>query len=103
MTMSRVPRPRESKTLPSFVLGCLACGAAIFVATGLRAESLGAVLAGLGFAVYALSTYRDPVVFRTPLLQALRVAPVKATLEQGLDLIAALLVAFGLLLSWSSF
>jgi len=101
--MSRFPRSRDSKTLPWFAVGCLACGSAIFVATGLRDESVGAVLAGVGFAVYALSTYRDPIVFRAPLLEALRVAPAKAPLEHGLDLIAALLVAGGLLLRWSAF
>lgn len=100
--MSRVLSSRESKTLPWFVIGCLVCGAAIFIATGLRDESLGAVLAGIGFAVYAVSTYRDPVVFRMPLPEALRVAAAaKGPLEQGLDLIAALLVAGGFVLRWS--
>jgi hypothetical protein len=100
--MSRFPPSRESKTLPWFVVACLLCAAALFIATGLRDESLGAVLAGVGFAVYGISTYRDPVVFRTPLLVTLRVAPVKSPFEQGLDLIALSLVASGLLLRWTT-
>jgi hypothetical protein len=100
--MSRLPPSRKSKTLPWFAVGCVLCGAAIFIATGIRDESLGTVLAGIGFAIYGLSAYLDPVVFETPLLDALRRAPVKAPLEQGLDLISALLVAGGLLLRWSA-
>ena len=101
--MSRARRSKKSKTLAPFAVGCVLVGAAIFVATGLRDESLGTVLAGLGFAVFGLSTYLNPIVFETPLLEALRRAPVKAPLEQGLDVIAVLLVASGLLLRWSAF
>jgi flagellar biosynthesis/type III secretory pathway ATPase len=89
--------------LAPFAVGCVLVGAALFISTGLRDESLGSVIAGFGFALYGLSTYLDPVVFETPLLEALRRAPVKAPLEQGLDVIAALLVASGLLLRWSAF
>jgi hypothetical protein len=99
--MSRSPPSRQSNALPWFVLGCVLSGAAIFIATGLRDDSLGSVIAGIGFVVYGISTYRDPVVFRTPLVEALRRAPVKGLVEQGLDVIALLLVTGGFLLRWS--
>lgn len=92
---------RESKTLPAYVIFCLCTGAAIFIASGLRDESLGSVIAGIGFLIYGVSTYRDPVVFRTPLVEALRHAPTKGPIERGLDLIALLAVASGLVLNWS--
>jgi len=99
--MSRSPVSRQSNTLPWFALGCLLSGAAIFIGTGLRDESLGSVIAGMGFALYGISIYRDPVVFRTPLLEALRRAPTKGPMELGFDVIALLLVTSGLLLRWS--
>jgi len=99
--MQRAPRIRESGALSFYVLGCLWTGAAIFVAAGLREASLGAVIAGLGFAVYGVSTYRDPVVFQRPLRDALARPPTKGPIERGLDLIALVAIACGLLvLSW---
>ena len=98
--MKRAPRARESSTLPSYVIGCLWVGAAIFIAAGLRDASLGAVIAGIGFAVYGISTYRDPVVFRTPLLAALERQPFKRPVERGLDLIAIVAIACGLVVLW---
>ena len=95
--MKRALRAGESGSLPFYVIGCLSVGAAIFIATGLRNASLGAVIAGIGFAVYAVSTYRDPVVFRRPLLSALERAPTKGPVELGLDLIALVTIAGGLL------
>jgi hypothetical protein len=99
--MKRAAPSRESKTLPVYAILCLWTGAAIFIATGLRDESLGSVIAGIGFLLYGVSTYRDPVVFSTPLVEALRRAPVKGPIERGLDLIALFTVASGLLLNWS--
>src|SRR5262249_39704413 len=96
-TMKRAPRVRESHVLPFYVIGCLWTGAAIFIAAGLRDASLGAVIAGIGFALYGVSVYRDPVVFRTPLLAALARPPTKSPIERGLDLIAIAAVACGLL------
>jgi hypothetical protein len=100
--MKRVPPTRESATLPLYAIGCLFTGAAIFVAAGLRDSSLGAVIAGIGFALYGVSTYRDPVVFRRPLIASLAHAPAKRPLERGLDLIAIVAVAAGLLVLWAS-
>jgi hypothetical protein len=99
--MKRVVPIRASKTLPVYAILCLCAGAAIFISTGLRDESLGSVIAGIGFLVYGVSTYRDPVVFSTPLVEAMRRAPAKGPIEHGLDLIALLAVASGLLLNWS--
>ncbi len=99
--MKRALPIRESKTLPMYAILCLCTGAAIFIVSGWRDESLGSVMAGIGFAIYAVSTYRDPVVFRTPLVEALRRTPTKGPIERGLDLIALLTVASGLLLNWS--
>jgi hypothetical protein len=96
--MKRAPWVRESSTLPFYAITCLWAGAAIFISVGLRDASLGAVVAGIGFAVYGFSTYRDPVVFRTPLLAALERAPSKGPIEQGLDLIAIIAIACGLIL-----
>jgi hypothetical protein len=99
--MKPAPRVRESNVLPFYAIGCLWVGAAIFIAAGLRDASLGAVIAGLGFAIYGISTYRDPVVFRTPLLEALERPPIKGPVERGLDLIAIVAIACGLLvLGW---
>jgi hypothetical protein len=84
-----------------YVLGCLWTGAAIFIAAGLRDASLGAVIAGIGFAVYGVSTYRDPVVFRRPLLDAISRPPVKRPIERGLDVIAIVAIACGLLVVWN--
>jgi hypothetical protein len=100
--MKPAPPIRESKTLPVYAILCLWTGAAIFIASGLRDETLGSVVAGIGFLVYGVSTYRDPVVFRTPLVEALRRTPVKGPIERGLDFIALMAVASGLLLNWSS-
>ena len=94
------PRARESSTFPFYAIGCLWVGAAIFIATGLRDASLGAVIAGIGFAVYGFSTYRDPVVFSRPLLMALERAPVKGPVERGLDFIAIVAIACGLVVLW---
>ena len=99
--MKRAPGARESSTLPFYAIGCLWVGAAFFIAAGLRDASLGAVVAGIGFAVYGFSTYRDPVVFRRPLLTALEHPPIKGPVERGLDFIALIAVASGLLLNWS--
>ena len=99
--MKRTLPIRESKTLPVYAILCLWTGAAIFIASGLRDESLGSVIAGLGFLVYGVSTYRDPVVFRTTLVEALRRPPSKGPIERGLDFIALITVASGLLLNWS--
>jgi hypothetical protein len=98
--MKRATRVRESGTLPLYAIGCLGAGAAIFIAAGLRDASLGAVIAGIGFAVYAVSTYRDPVVFRRPLLAALERPPIKGPVERGLDFIAIVAIACGLLVLW---
>jgi hypothetical protein len=98
--MKRAPQLRESRSLPLYALGCLWTGAAIFIAAGLRDASLGAVIAGIGFAVYGASTYRDPVVFRRPLLDALDRPPIKGPIERGLDLIAIVAIACGLLVMW---
>jgi len=98
--MKRAPLVRESSSLPFYAVGCLGVGAAIFIAAGLRDASVGAVTAGIGFAVYAVSTYRDPVVFSRPLLRALERAPSKGPLERGLDLIAIVAIAGGLLVLW---
>jgi hypothetical protein len=98
--MERAPRARESSSLPFYAISCVWVGAAIFIAAGLRDASLGAVIAGIGFAVYGFSTYRDPVVFRTSLLATLERAPVKGPVERGLDLIAIVAIACGLLLLW---
>jgi len=98
--MKRAPRVHESRTLPFYAIGCLWVGAAIFIAAGLRDASLGAVLAGIGFAVYGFSTYRDPAVFRRPLLTALERAPVKGPIERGLDFIAIVAIACGVLVMW---
>lgn len=98
--MQRAPRPRESSTLPLYAIGCLWVGAAIFIAAGLRDASLGAVIAGIGFAVYGLSTYRDPVVFGRPLLAALERPPVKGPIDRGLDFIAIVAIACGLIVLW---
>jgi len=100
--MRRVPRARESSSLPFYAIGCLWAGAAIFIAAGLRDASLGAVIAGIGFAVYGLSTYRDPVVFRRPLLAALVRPPIKGPIERGLDFIAIFAIASGLIVFWWS-
>jgi hypothetical protein len=99
--MKRTLPIRESQTLPAYVLLSLFTGAAIFIASGLRDESLGSVIAGIGFLIYGVSTYRDPVVFRTTLVEALRRTPTKGPIERGLDLIAIVTVASGLLLRWS--
>lgn len=99
--MRRALRNRESTALHFYVIGCLWAGAAIFIAAGLRDASLGAVIAGIGFAIYAVSTYRDPVVFRRPLLAALERPPIKGPIERGLDLIAIAAIACGLLVLWS--
>jgi hypothetical protein len=99
--MKRAPRARESGTLHFYLLGCLWTGAAIFIAAGLRDASLGAVIAGLGFAVYGVSMYRDPVVFSRPLLEALERSPSKGPIERGLDLIAIVAIAYGLLVLWA--
>jgi hypothetical protein len=99
--MKRAVPIRESKTLPVYAILCLWTGAAIFIATGLRDESLGSVIAGIGFLIYGVSTYRDPVVFSTPLVEALRRTPTKGPIERGLDLVALFAVASGLLLNWS--
>jgi hypothetical protein len=93
---------RESKTLPLYAILCLWTGAGIFIASGLRDQALGSVVAGIGFLIYGASTYRDPVVFRTPLIEALRRTPVKGPIERGLDFIALMAVAGGLLLNWAS-
>jgi len=98
--MKRAPQARESSSLPFYAIGCLWAGAAIFIAAGLRDTSLGAVIAGIGFAVYGLSAYRDPVVFRRPLLAALERPPVKGPVELGLDVIAIVAIAGGLLMLW---
>jgi hypothetical protein len=98
--MRRAPQVRESNVLPFYAIGCLCVGAAIFIAAGLRDASLGAVIAGIGFAVYGVSTYRDPVFFRTPLLAALERPPVKGPVERGLDLIAIVAIACGILVLW---
>ena len=98
--MKRAPQARQSSTLPFYAVGCLWAGAAIFIATGLREASLGAVIAGIGFAVYGFSTYRDPVVFARPLLAALEHAPSKGPIGHGLDLIAVLAIACGAILLW---
>jgi hypothetical protein len=98
--MKRAPQVRESSTIPFYVIGCLWAGAAIFVAAGLRDASLGAVIAGIGFAVYGFSTYRDPVVFSTPLHAALERAAIKGPIERGLDVIAIVAIACGLLVMW---
>jgi hypothetical protein len=98
--MRHAPRVRESNILPLYAIGCLWAGAAIFVAAGLRDASLGAVIAGIGFAVYGVSTYRDPIVFRTRLIAALESPPVKGLVERGLDLIAIVAIACGLLMLW---
>ena len=100
--MKRAPRARESSTLPFYAIGCLVAGAAIFIAAGLRDASLGAVIAGIGFAVYAFSTYRDPVVFERPLLSAIERPPAKGPLELGLDVIAIAVIASGLVVLWWS-
>jgi hypothetical protein len=95
------PQVRESSALPLYVIGCLWAGAAIFVAVGLRDASLGAVIAGIGFALYGISAYRDPVVFRRPPLAAFERPPVKGPVERGLDLIAIVAIACGLVvLCW---
>ncbi len=100
--MTRAPRVRESSILPFYAIGCLWVGAALFIAAGLRDASVGAVIAGLGFAVYGFSTYRDPVVFRTPLLAVLKHPPAKGPVERGLDVIAIVAIACGLIvLGWS--
>jgi hypothetical protein len=75
--MKPAPRVRESNVLLFYAIGCVWVGAAIFIAAGLRDASLGAVIAGVGFAIYGISAYRDPVVFRTPLLAALEHPPAK--------------------------
>jgi hypothetical protein len=98
--MKRAPRSRESTPLHFYAIGCLSAGAAIFIATGLRDASLGAVIAGIGFAIYAVSTYRDPVVFARPLLAALERPPIKGPVELGLDLIAIVAIACGLVVLW---
>jgi hypothetical protein len=98
--MKRAARVRESGTLPFYTIGCLWVGAAIFIAAGLRDASLGAVIAGIGFAAYGFSTYRDPVVFRRPLLTALARAPTKGPVERGLDFIGIVAIACGLLVLW---
>jgi hypothetical protein len=95
--MNRAPRVRESRTLPFYAIGCLWVGAATFIAAGLRDASLGAVIAGIGFALYGISACRDPVVFRRPLLAALEQPPVKGPVERGLDVIAIVAIACGLL------
>ena len=100
--MKRTLPIREAKTLPAYAIFCLLTGAAIFIASGLRDESLGSVIAGLGFLIYGVSTYRDPVVFRTTLVEALRRTPTKGPIERGLDFIALMAVASGLLLNWAS-
>jgi len=95
--MMRAPRVRESSSVPFYAIGCLWAGAAIFIAAGLRDASLGAVIAGIGFAVYWFSTYRDPVLFRRPLLAALARPPIKGPIERGLDFIAIVAIACGML------
>ncbi len=95
--MRPAPQVRESKVLPVYVIACLWVGAAIFIAAGLRDASLGAVIAGIGFALYGISACRDPVVFRTPLLAALEQPPLKGPVERGLDVIAIVAIACGLL------
>ena len=100
--MRHAPRVRESNVLPLYAIGCLWAAAAIFIAAGLRDASLGAVIAGIGFAVHGVSTFRDPVVFRRPLLVTLEHPPVKGAIERGLDLIAIVAIACGLLvLGWA--
>ena len=98
--MKRAPQTRESSSLPFYAIGCLGVGAAIFIATGLRDASVGAVIAGIGFAVYGVSTYRDPIVFRQTLIATLERPPVKGPVERGLDLIATVVTACGLLVLW---
>ena len=88
------------RNLPLYAIGCLSAGAAIFIAARLRDASLGAVIAGIGFALYGVSAYRDPVVFRKPLLAALARPPIKGPIELGLDLIAIVAIACGLLVLW---
>jgi hypothetical protein len=95
--MRLAPQVRESEVLPVYAIGCLWVGAAIFIAAGLRDASLGAVIAGIGFALYGVSAYRDPVVFRRPLLAALERPSVKGPVERGLDVIAIVAIACGLL------
>jgi hypothetical protein len=82
-TMKPAPRVHESKVLPFYAIGCFWVGAAIFIAAGLRDASLGAAIAGIGFAVYGVSTYRDPVVFRRPLLAALEPGRSRARSSAG--------------------
>jgi hypothetical protein len=98
--MKRPPEARESTVLPLYAIGCLWVGAAIFIAAGLRDASVGAVIAGIGFAVYGVSTYRDPILFSRPLLATLERPPVKPLVERGLDLIAIVAIASGLLVLW---
>lgn len=100
--MKRAPRTRESSSIPYYAIGCLGVGGAIFIAAGLRDGSVGAVIAGIGFAVYAFSTYLDPVVFSRTLLSAVERPPVKGPFELGLDLMAILAIACGLLVLWWS-
>jgi hypothetical protein len=100
--VKRIVPTRESKTLPYYAILCLFTGAAIFLASGLRDQRLGSVIAAIGFVVYGVSTWRDPVVFRTTLPEALRRTPTKAPLERGLDFIAVFAVASGLLLNWAT-
>jgi len=98
--VKRLPQARESNVLPLYVVGCLWVSAAIFIAAGLRDASVGAVIAGIGFAVYGISTYRDPAVFGRPLLAALDRPALKGPVERGLDLIAIVAIACGLLVLW---
>jgi hypothetical protein len=98
--LKRAPQVRDSVFLPLYAIGCLWVGAAVFIAAGLRDASLGAVIAGIGFALYGVSAYRDPVVYRRPLLAALDRPPVKGPVERGLDLIAIVAIACGLLVLW---
>jgi hypothetical protein len=98
--MKSAPRVRESDVLPFYAIGCLWVGAAIFSAAGLRDASLGAVIVGVGFAIYGVSAYREPVVFRTPLLAALEHPLTKGPVERGLDLIAIVAIACGLVVLW---
>ncbi len=98
--MKLAPRVLESRSLPFYVIGCLWVGAAIFIASGLRDASVGAVVAGIGFALYGISAYRNPVVFRKPLLAALERPPIKGPIEHGLDLIAIVAIACGLVVLW---
>jgi len=100
MNVKHAPRIRDSGALPVYAIACLWAGAAIFIAAGLRDASLGTVIAGIGFAVYGFSTYRDPIVFRRPLLVALRHPPIKGPVERGLDFIAIIAIACGLLVLW---